>query len=257
MKKKIIYVTILFLGSILALTSCNSTDKKNKQEKTTKSQNELSQQQSDNDMYNAFGVIKIKDLSAIALGYPADDGKGTFYISLKDVAKYHGKVCPGIATGFKMFQDVFARLYPNGEIPVRGQIKVASSRASDLLDVAGYIIGAHSFKEHCNLSKGDLVVDTTLNPHQPMTFAMVFKRKDNGKMIKVIFHKGKLIPDKYKPFIKETTEEALKGKADSTTANKFRNLVSSWVKNILTNGINPEVYEIKECTKYKFPNEKN
>ncbi|RLD43352.1 MAG: hypothetical protein DRI86_10185 [Bacteroidetes bacterium] len=175
---------VLIIMVVFAFSACKQNVKKdnlNKSEQTKSVDN-------NEDIYNNFGIIKIQDELAENIAYPADSAD-VFFISLRDIGKYHGKVCPGIATGYKMIKDVLDSLYPNS-IPQRGQIQVISSKPSDLFDIAGYITGARSFFGRSEVSRGDLVIDTTLNPHQFMSFAMVFRRKDNNKAFKVIFHKA-------------------------------------------------------------------
>ena len=196
------------------------------------------------DLYNNFGVIKVEDKLSQNIGYEADS-TGVFFISLKDVGKYHGKICPGIATGFKMIRDVLDSLYPNG-IVQRGQVQVISSKPTDLFDVAGYITGARSFYGRGEINRNDLMIDTTLNPHQYMSFAMIFRRKDNGQAYKVIFHKANLIAKEDRDFIFSVDKKALLGEMDRDTAKKFLNIVNTEVKRILENGIRKDVYKIEK-----------
>jgi formylmethanofuran dehydrogenase subunit E len=227
---------ILFILSfIIMLSACNDTAKNNHGKLET---------QSKNDLYDNFGVIKVEDKLAKNIGYKADSAD-VYFISLRDVGKYHGKVCPGIATGFKMIKDVLDSLYPN-EIVQRGQVQVLSSKPTDLFDVAGYITGARNFYGRGEINRGDLIIDTTLNPHQHMSFAMVFRRKDNGQAYKVVFHKANLVAEKDRDFIFSVDKEALLGEVDKDTAKKFLNITNTEVKQILENGIRTDVYEIEK-----------
>lgn len=241
---------IFLLAVVSAVWSCtnNNTSTIAQEQDTTKIAQ--SSDSNNHDIYDNFGVIKIKDPFATHIGYPADSAD-VFFISLRDVGKYHGKVCPGIATGFKMIKDVLDSLFPN-EIPQRGLIKVACSRGSDLLDVAGFITGARGDAGRSEINRGDLVIDTTLNPHIPKAFAMVFARKDNGKMYKVIFHKDKLLSPDDKEFIFSVDKKALAGELDSTTEAKFRKTVQNEVRRTLTEGPRKGVYTIRKCVSYKF-----
>jgi len=236
---------VLILFTVISITSCNNASKK---ENVNNSKTEVISQK---DNYDNFGVIKIEDKLAKNIGYNADSAD-VFFISLKDIGKYHGKVCPGIATGFKMIKDVLDSLYPNS-IPQRGQIQVASSKPSDLFDVAGYITGARNFYGRGEINRGDLVIDTTLNPHQYMSFAMVFRRKDNGKMYKVIFHKANLIDKNQQEFIFSVDKKALLGEVDKETADKFKELVNAEVQRTLEKGVRPNAYEIQKVEDYNFP----
>ncbi len=243
---------LLLLVTVFVVASCSnnndSTNKTGQAIKDTAKQN-LSENNVKN-IYDNFGIIKVKDPLATHIGYLADSAD-VFFISLIDVGKFHGKVCPGIATGFKMIKDVLDSLYGD-KIPVRGNIKVACSRGSDLLDVAGYITGARNNIGRGEINRGDLVIDTTLNPHISKAFAMVFSRKDNGKMYKVIFHKDRLLTPEDREFIFSVDKEVFANHADSATQAKFKEIVQKEVKRTLTEGPCKGVYEITRCKDYKF-----
>jgi formylmethanofuran dehydrogenase subunit E len=241
MKNLVFY--LVFLSIII---SCNNVNNNNQLKHKVDKKQEIKE-----DIYKKAGVIKIKDPFALHTGYEADSN-GIFFISLKDVAKYHGKVCPGIATGFFMIKQVLDSLYPGNSIPERGDIKVACSRGSDLLDIAGFVTGARSFYGRSEINKGDLVVDTTLNPHQTKSFAMVFARKDTNLAYKVIFHKELLIDSVDRKFMFTADKKALAGELDYNTERKFKELIRKYVENILTNGPKSGVYEITKCKDYKF-----
>jgi len=229
---------VLIIMVVFALSACKQNVEKenlNKSEQTKLVYN-------NEDIYNNFGIIKIQDELAENIAYPADSAD-VFFISLRDIGKYHGKVCPGIATGYKMIKDVLDSLYPNS-IPQRGQIQVISSKPSDLFDIAAYITGARSFFGRSEVSRGDLVIDTTLNPHQFMSFAMVFRRKDNNKAFKVIFHKANLIAKEQRDFIFSVDKEALIGKVDKETSLKFKKIVEAEVQRILREGVRENAFEI-------------
>lgn len=194
-------------------------------------------------LYDRFGVIKVADPFARQIDYPADSAD-VFFIGLRDVGKYHGKVCPGIATGFMMIKQVLDSLFPGG-IVQRGLVQVISSKPSDLFDVAGYITGARSFYGRSEINRGDLKIDTTLNPHQYMSFAMVFRRKDNGRAYQVTFHKANLIDPKYRKFIFSVDKKALMGEVSEDTLRKFKKIVKDEVKRTLLHGVRKDVYEIK------------
>ena len=229
---------VLIIMVVFAFSACKQNVKKdnlNKSEQTKSVDN-------NEDIYNNFGIIKIQDELAENIAYPADSAD-VFFISLRDIGKYHGKVCPGIATGYKMIKDVLDSLYPNS-IPQRGQIQVISSKPSDLFDIAGYITGARSFFGRSEVSRGDLVIDTTLNPHQFMSFAMVFRRKDNNKAFKVIFHKANLIAKEQRDFIFSVDKEALIGEVDKEASLKFKKIVDAEVQRTLREGVRENAFEI-------------
>ena len=103
--------------------------------------NTYSQNKQQKSVYEMARTIKLKDPKAVMVGYrqPGDD---IFEISLDDVGKYTGHVCAGIASAYLLTKQALALLYPNGEIPVRGQISIAASANTDHIEVASYIVRA-------------------------------------------------------------------------------------------------------------------
>ncbi|MEA3505416.1 MAG: FmdE family protein [Bacteroidota bacterium] len=239
--KKIMILNIL----LIALVSCNNyqTDKKGSFIEG-KNSTKLT-------IYQQAGVINIKDPMASMVGYrkPSED---LFKISLDDVGKYSGHMCAGIASGFLMSKQALEVLYPNGDIPVRGNIRVVASDASDQIDVASYITGARAHYGRDEVNANDLIIDTKLQGEKG-TFTMVFKRKDNDKMVKAVFNKNKLFGAEALKMMMP-----LKEKIETATANKYeKKLFAEKVQSIVAQLIydSPKgTIIIYECTDYNFPN---
>ena len=136
------------------------------------------------------GTIRVKDPMLVMAGL-ARDGDNVIGLSLVDVAKYTGHVCPGIASGFLITKAALKKLYPRG-LPVRGQIKVTASKPNDILDVASYITGARAFYGREEINRNDLKVDPSLS-HKKGQCVLVFERKDNHKRVKVVFIRKKML----------------------------------------------------------------
>ena len=109
MKKIIMLVASL----AIIITACNNqsgtTGKKDAQQKHAEQQDTNNQSATDlNELHQLFaqaGTIKVYEPLRYLIG-ETDSANSYYEITLEDIAKYHGKVCPGIATGFFMFQDV-------------------------------------------------------------------------------------------------------------------------------------------------------
>ena len=197
------------------------------------------------------GIIKVYEPLRAFIA-ETDSTESYYDISLVDIEKYHGKVCPGIATGFQMFREVLEKLYPNS-VPVRGQVAVACSKPNDMLDVASFILGIRNFYGRSELGKGLLVVDTTLSPGVPKEFVMIFKRLDNGKTLKVTFDKYKLMNPEDWPLIDQTVmmfehHEPI----PEDQLERYQKTVHNEVMHILTNGPREGVYKIEEIDNYTF-----
>jgi len=211
--------------------------------------NTYSQNKQQKSIYAQAGTIKLKDPKAVMVGYrqPGDD---IFEISLDDVGKYTGHVCAGIASAYLLTKQALALLYPNGEIPVRGQISIAASANTDHIEVASYIVRARQ-NDPESKGKNISIIDTSITT-APETVTLIFKRADNGKMVKATFNKGKLITHELKKKMMPLKKKVLNGTASDKEKLEFAKTVQELVTLIITN--TPEgVITVSECDTYKFP----
>ena len=200
-------------------------------------------------IYEQAGTIKLKDPKAVMVGYrqPSDD---IFEISLDDVGKYTGHVCAGISSAYILTQQALALLYPNGEIPVRGQISIAASANTDHLEVASFIVRARQ-NDPESKGKNIAIIDTNITT-APETVTLIFKRADNGKMVKAIFNKGKLVTPELKKKMMPLKKKVINGTASDKEKIEFAKTVQEVVALIITN--TPEgIITVSECDKYSFP----
>ncbi len=200
--------------------------------------------------YKQAPTIQIKDPMASLVG-SLPEGQNILTIHLTDVALYSGHVCPGIASGYMLVRKALQALYP-GSIPERGQIRVAAMAASDLMDVASYITGARSFYGRDEINANDLVLDKSLNPKQPGVFVMVFQRKDNGKAVKAVFNKFKLMPPQKFKMMKTFFNKMLKGNVPRQEKEQKWAMVQATVKKIVLN--TPKgLFTVTPLEGYHFP----
>ncbi len=227
---KINYAIISAMLFFFFTTACESGEKKqNKTESKEITTQEKTAQK--NTVYTQAGLIKIRDPKAAMVGY-RKPGEDVFEISLDDVGKYMGHVCAGVSSGFLLTKEALAALYPNGELPVRGQISVSVSALTDPAEIAAYVTGVRTGNEK-GAEFNTLKVDPSMSD-KPSKTVLVFKRLDNGQSVKAVFDKSKLFsPEKMKKMKK------LKAKIKSKTAsaeerNKFAQKVQNAVKRIIT-----------------------
>jgi len=200
-------------------------------------------------VYEQAGTIELKDPKAVMVGY-RQPGNDIFEISLDDVGKYTGHVCAGISSAYILTQQALALLYPNGEIPVRGQISIAASANTDHLEVASYIVRARQ-NDHESKGKNIAIIDTNIVT-APETVTLIFKRADNGKMVKAIFNKGKLVTPELKKKIMPLKKKMMNGTASDNEKIEFAKTVQEVVTLIITN--TPEgIITVSECDTYNFP----
>jgi len=235
----------IFSILLIALVSCNNpqADKKDSFIED-KNSTELT-------TYQQAGVINIKDPMASMVGY-RQPGSDFFEISLDDVGKYSGHVCAGIASGFMMTKQALEVLYPNGDIPVRGNIRVAASAATDQIDVASYITGARAHYGRDEVNANDLIIDPVLQGEKG-TLTMVFKRKDNDKMVKAVFNKNKLFGAEALKMMLPLKEKIETATANDDEKKLFAEKVQTMVAQLINDSPKGAII-ISVCTDYDFPN---
>ena len=194
--------------------------------------------------YSKVEPIRVKDPMAVVVG-SAKPGDEVFEISIGDVGMYTGHICIGVAGAYRLTQLALEALYGD-EIPERGKIRVAANSSSVALDVASYITGARAFYGCGEANKGALVVDEDLGKEGD--FIMVFQREDNGKAVKVTFHKHIfLYPER-----KILEKKILEGKATQEERERFRRREQEKVRQLL---LDPPsgLFEVEELGSYTFP----
>jgi formylmethanofuran dehydrogenase subunit E len=248
MNTKILSLAIV---AIMFLASCSNGNNNGDTNKAVKTETATPIVKKQTNLYDKAGVIKVKDPMASLVGY-RKAGEDYFEISLDDVGKYSGHVCAGISSGFILVKQALEKLYPNGEVPVRGQIRVAGQNGGDQFDVASYITGARAFYGRQEVNANDLIIDKSLAGKKG-TYTMIFYRKDNGKMVKAVFNIKKLLTPKELKTIMPIKAKIEEGTATKEDKAQFTKLSHKVVKRVITNM--PEgVITISECTNYKFPN---
>jgi len=202
------------------------------------------------EFYGNVPSIKIKEPFGVMVG-SLNPNNPVVTISIRDVGIYTGHICPGVAAGFKATTLALEALYGK-DIPVRGKIKISTNVPSDLLDVASYITGARAFYGRDEVNHNDIVIDRTLG-EKPGIVIMVFKRKDTGKMVKVIFNKNRLFNPKMIKRMKQLKEKIMEGKATEKEKIRIRKNLQKKVKQILFN-LPEGIITVEEIKNYNFPN---
>lgn len=202
------------------------------------------------EFYRNVPPIKIKEPFGVMVG-SLKPNNPVVTISIQDVGIYTGHICPGVAAGFKATTLALEALYGE-DIPVRGKIKISTNIPSDLLDVVSYITGARAFYGRDEVNHNDIVIDRTLGK-KPGIVIMVFKRKDTGKVVKVIFNKNRLFNPKMMKKMKQLKKKVMEGKAAQKEETMMRKNLQKKVKQILFN-LPKGVITVEEIKNYNFPN---
>ena len=135
-----------------------------------------------------FCVGQVKSESATSTLPPIfiyDSYNHLLEISIEDVGKYHGHVCPCMMIAYRAIQSAFVKLWKD-EIPYRYDIKIVSrSPTQGTQDVFEFITRA---KTRLN-RKGDFRIElpegTSTGNIKPCNFVYAFLRKSTGDILEV------------------------------------------------------------------------
>lgn len=135
---------------------------------------------------------------------------GAIPYTYEDAVKLAGHSCGAVAGGWEITRIALEALYPDGEIPVRGQIVIYAPGAESewhvgvLAEVMMYITGAapktgFSGAEYGPVNdvfirRNKLIFTETPTGTPPAKMQWVFERKDTGKKVGVVYNLGMIQP---------------------------------------------------------------
>lgn len=150
--------------------------------------------------YDEADPIRIRDPVAEALAV-LEPGE-PFTVTYADAVKIAGHSCPTAAGAFRIAQVGLDALYPDDELPVRGEVEVLAGGPKDdatygvMARLVSYVTGASEEDGFGGLARGHGGRKNTLSfadfgTGEP-TFA--FRRTDTGDVVEVTYHVGN-VPD--------------------------------------------------------------
>jgi formylmethanofuran dehydrogenase subunit E len=140
-------------------------------------------------------------------------------IKLKDISKFHGHLCDGLAEGFIALELGLKQLYPD-EIIDRTNTRIVSKSSPCLTDVAIYVSGGR-------VQYNTFYVDKSIEG------MYVVQRIDNLKTISI-----KRKPNVKPAIIDEMGDKAIKGELDECKLEELKKLENDYAKFLLKS--NPE-----------------
>lgn len=155
----------------------------------------------------------------------------------EEVVKYSGHSCMVVAAGWSMTKLALEKLYPNGEVPVRGQIQITAPGAEDewnigvFGEVMSYITGASAKTGFSGsiFAKGNpltirrnkfIYTEEPVNTPPPK-MEWIFTRLDTGKSVAVSWNIAKVIPAINEKILTEPGGKLASGTASAEEAAKF------------------------------------
>lgn len=102
-------------------------------------------------------------------------------ISINDLGKFHGDICPGISLGYRACQIALFQLYP-GQVPLRGdQFVVSGAQRPCPTDAITYITGSRYGNGRDSFLNGNFIFDKNLGD-----FSFIFASMSSGKAVKLV-----------------------------------------------------------------------
>lgn len=134
---------------------------------------------------------------------------GPIAYTYEEAVKLAGHSCGAVAGGWEITRKALEALYPDGEVPMRGQIVIYAPGAEDewhvgvLAEVMMYITGAapktgFSGAEYAvndvYVRRNKLVFTELPTGIPPAKMKWIFERKDTGKQVGVVYNLGMIQP---------------------------------------------------------------
>ncbi|MGB9701478.1 MAG: hypothetical protein ACPL1A_01990 [Candidatus Kapaibacteriota bacterium] len=200
--------------------------------------------------YLQAGYIKIYDPHALEIGVRPNDN--VINISLYDIGKITGHICPITTSAFFITKAALKALYPEG-IPSRENFMVALSKYSDLSLVISFILDAFPRPFDDDFAVSKMFLDKNLDLGNSK-FKFIFKRIDTGKTIAVIWDKSVTVPKEVAEKMAYYKNFKIREKYEYVDHLKWNTFVNKHVEKIITD-INQKMLTIEDADDYKFPGE--
>ncbi len=168
----------------------------------------------------------------------------------KDVVKQSGHACPTIAGAYGIVYEAMESLYPNGEIPVRGEIRVdcpetqTSGSMGPLSQAISYLTGACAENGFNGLAGRFQRSGLLRFTGEPSGTPFRFTRVDTNKSVEVYYHSNKIPGD---PAMGMLMQKVISGSATVNEQKAFGMMFQNRVRYVLESKENRrELFEVIE-----------
>ena len=232
--KNFVVFTILFIGLLLISTSHSYAQNLDTVAKQDKIVNVTSWNY---DYIHEVPPIMMRDPLIEMLGQ-TNEPIPYFY---EEAAKTAGHSCMVVASAWMMTRLALEQLYPNGEVPVRGQIKIEMPGAEDewnigvFGEVMAYITGAASKNgfsgsvfakgNPLTIRKNKMIYTENPMGTPPPKMKWIFTRLDNNKSVSTSVNIGLIKPKADEKVLKEIGNKVASGTA---TPEELTNFHKNW-----------------------------
>lgn len=185
------------------------------------------------ELYKKAGTIEFIEPELFEHGTTKNLNESKMSIDLYDVIKLRGHICPGSLAAFLMTKKALNKLYPK-TLPVRGNVEVTAAMPSGVFDISTILLRAGG--ERVFTEKTWVKFDKKLKNGKKVV--IVYKRKDTGKSVKLIFDKQKALAYLGKGKVKEFFDIHFRASAKKATNEeivKFGKMVQDVVSKMIEN----------------------
>lgn len=200
-------------------------------------------------LYSKAGYIKIFDPHALEIGIRPKEN--VVCLSLLDIGKMTGHVCPGVTSAFFIAKAAAKALYPE-ELPSRENIIFAASTQNDISFVQTLVFDAQYAHPDSGLDS-KFFIDKSLALGDGL-LKFVFKRIDTGKTISVTWNKNIAVPPEIKEKMKYYKQFKVRERYEYLDHLEWNSFINTQVEKIIID-LNLKMLEVKEEPDYRFPGE--
>lgn len=201
-------------------------------------------------LYLKAGYIKIYDPHALEIGIRPNEN--VVAMSLLDIGKITGHICPGITSAYFIAKAALKALYPEG-FGTRENIMIALSAFNDISLVQSLVFDAYPKYSEDNSSDGRMFLDKNLALGDNV-FKFVFKRLDTGKKIAVMWDKKVAIPPEVAEKMKFYKQNKIREKYEYLDHLEWNTFINKQVEKIIID-LNLKMLTVEDATDYEFPKE--
>lgn len=198
-------------------------------------------------VYSKAGYIRILDPHALEIG--VRPGDNVVVLSLIDLGRLTGHVCPAVTSAYFIVKAALKHLCPN-EIPSRENYLVAVPKYDDMALVFSYVLDAFPAPKDDQDATPKMFLDKSLaNDKENVKF--IFKNISSGKTICITWKKQIAMPPDVRLKMMEYKSKGVRQKYEYLDYLEWNTFVNAQVERIINISSN-EMLEVEEI-EYDFP----
>ena len=201
------------------------------------------------DIYLKAGYVEVTDPHAMEIG--VKHGDNFVSMSLMDLGKMTGHVCPGITSAFFIAKAAANALYGTERV-ARENLKIAAPAYGDISLVQSIIFDAFPAPEGTDVAN-KMFFDTNLNLGDGK-LKFIFRRLDTGATCSITWDKKIAVPPEVGKQVK--SYKSIKSKENASNADyaEWNSFINQQVERIIEND-HKHMLSVNHDEDYSFPDE--